>query len=146
MTFFHPCSKQAGGSMSENTLFNRLGGNLLIASIADTFLVSLRNDASLSRFFAGYDQRRLRKVKQALASFLIEITDGPQKYRGPGLKATLERIGVTSADWRKAFGYLAAALDTVAAPNSEKTELLQRIYDRQPDLPEEEAVYNQAAN
>src|SRR6056297_148811 len=69
--------------MTEDTLYDRLGGHDAISAVVDDFYDRLVADPDLGPFFADADLDRLRKTQ---TDFLCEAAGGPQTYDGPSIE------------------------------------------------------------
>ena len=69
--------------MTEDTLYDRLGGHGAISAVVDNFYDRLVADPDLGPFFEGADLDRLRETQ---TDFLCEAAGGPQTYDGPSIE------------------------------------------------------------
>jgi len=69
--------------MSEETLYDRLGGEPAIRAVVDDFYDRLVADPELGPFFEGADLEHLRETQ---TDFLCEAAGGPQTYDGPAIE------------------------------------------------------------
>jgi hemoglobin len=68
--------------MSENTLYQRIGGEAAIKTAVDHFYECVLADSSLSHFFEGVSMGRLKAHQFA---FLSQALGGPKQYSGSSM-------------------------------------------------------------
>ena len=109
---------------SGRSLYQRIGGYDVIASITDTFLARLRADPRFSRFAGGRSLDSRTRARQLSVDLLCEMAGGPCSYIGRPMKAAHSGLGITAADWDALMQHVAAALDELRVPAREKQQFL----------------------
>ena len=108
----------------DRSLYQRLGGYDVIASITDAFLGRMRGDPRFNRFAGGRSLDSRTRARQLSVDLLCELSGGPCTYIGRPLQAAHSGLGVTAADWDAFIGHVAASLDQLKIPAPEKQEFL----------------------
>ena len=106
------------------SLYQRLGGYDVIASITDAFLARMRADPRFSRFAGGRSLDSRTRARQLSVDLLCEMAGGPCTYIGRHMKAAHAGLGVTASDWDALVEHVAASLDQLKIPAQEKQEFL----------------------
>jgi len=86
--------------MSDQTLYQRLGGYDAVAAATDDSLARLLNDPVLKGYFKGLSHDSARKLRQHLVDFLVAAAGGPAYYTGRDMRTTHAGMGISDADWR----------------------------------------------
>lgn len=120
LSFPAPSAQDASGG----SLYQRIGGYDVIASITDAFLARLRADPRFSRFAGGRSLDSRRRARQLSVELLCEMAGGPCSYIGRSMDAAHSGLGITAADWDALMEHVAAALDERRVPAREKQEFL----------------------
>jgi hemoglobin len=110
-----------GMSMSDKSLYERLGGKEAITAVVDDFVARVAADNRINKFFAKADVPRL---KTQLVNQICEASGGPCKYTGADMKTAHRGMGITSAAFDALVGDLVATLDKFKVGEREKNELL----------------------
>jgi len=105
--------------MSDQSLYERLGGNDGIRGFADNLLPRLQADAQLGRFWQNRGSDGIAREKQLLIDYLASVTGGPMYYTGRDMKLSHEGMKISDADWDIFIGH---AIDTMADLEIPKTE------------------------
>lgn len=115
--------------MANRTLYSRLGGKKAITAVVDEFVNNCANDSRINKFFVetAKDQARLAKFKMNLIDQICQVSGGPCKYRGKGMKAAHTGMGITDADFNALVEDLAKALDKFHVSVTAKNELLGKL-------------------
>jgi hemoglobin len=106
------------------SLYERLGGQQVIAGITDDFVAGVLADRQLARFFPGPIHPGLR---ERVIELLCQITGGPCEYRGRDMKTAHSGLGITRADWDLAVDLFTRALDSRRVAPAEQAEFLKII-------------------
>ena len=109
----------------EKSLYDRLGGAPIIASIVDDFLRLLHTDPLLQSSFGHTD---MTKFRQLLIQQLCYATDGGCVYPGPAMPAAHAGLGVQPAQFNAWLHDMASALDANCAGLREKNEVLGILF------------------
>ena len=119
-----------------NSLYHRLGGYDVIASIVDDWLVALHGDQKFQRFGGGRSGDSLARTRQLVVDQVCWLADGPCAYIGREMKPSHKGLGITQEEWEAAQAHFAAALDKNKVKEKEKNELLAAIEKLRPDIVE----------
>ena len=113
--------------MSDNSLFERLGGYGAIVSVTNAVYVRLQSDNKLRRFYDHRGDDGIEREKQLLIDFLSFAAGGPVYYTGRGMKDVHKGMGLDEEDWQRAVGYLTAALASFDVSERETDEVLALV-------------------
>jgi hemoglobin len=114
----------AEGTKSGQTLYQRLGGYDVIASIIDDLLSRMRNDPKMQRFGAGRGTDSLARARQLLVDQICALTGGPCVYIGRDMKTSHAGLHITESEWDTNLQYTLQALDKHRIPAKEKAEFI----------------------
>jgi hemoglobin len=106
------CSATAAQRMkrqAEKTLFVRLGGEEKILALTREIVRLHRQNPAIGHYFAKSDPE---VAAQHAAAFITTGTGGPAVYKGPDLRTTHARMGITNED------FVVAGKDIVQAMTS----------------------------
>ena len=120
----------------ERSLYQRLGGYDVIASVTDDFLGRLRGDPRFTRFAGGRSLDSRTRARQLSVDLLCELAGGPCTYVGRPMRAAHSGLGVTAADWDALIAHVAASLDQRKIPAKEKQEFLTLFSNLKNDIVE----------
>lgn len=110
--------------MSEESLFERLGGVAGVAAVVDEMYRRVLADPELAPFFAQTDMQRLRRMQY---HFLASALDGPVDYSGAELTAIHKGRGITSDHFSKFCGHFADAAEAHGATSQDIDRALGRL-------------------
>jgi hemoglobin len=125
--------------MSDQTLYQRLGGYDAIAAATDDLLGRLLNDPLLKDYWKGTSEASLRKDRQLIVDFLVAATGGPPFYTGRDMKTSHTGLGITEREWDLFLGHSRAMLDHLQVPARERDEVLDFLDGLKGDVVEGEA-------
>jgi hemoglobin len=93
LSFTTPCrfDRRTENCMSENTLYQRIGGQAAINAAVDRFYERVLADPLLSPFFSGVSMGRL-KVHQF--AFLSQTLGGPTQYTGASMGEAHAKLAI----------------------------------------------------
>jgi hemoglobin len=115
------------------TLYQRMGGLPKIRTAVDDFVLRLRADERVSRFFEGSN---IPLVREQLTQLICELSGGPCTYLGADMKTAHVGMGISNAHFDAVAEDLAASLDTANVPQPEKMELLAILGKMRQDIVE----------
>jgi hemoglobin len=95
-------------TMSNKTLYERLGGYDAICAVSEDLLPRLMSDSRLKRFWDHRGEDGLNREKQLLIDFLCSSAGGPMYYTGRDMKISHKGMKISEADWTAFFGHLNA--------------------------------------
>jgi len=123
-------------SMSQKSLYDRLGGKDAITGVVDEFVGHVAADARINSFFArtASDPDRLKTFKMNLVNQICQASGGPCKYTGKDMKRAHMGMGVSGADFDALVEDLVWALDKLQVGKTEKTELLGALGPMKTDI------------
>jgi len=108
-------------TMSESTLYQRLGGKEAIVAVVDDFVGNVAADKRINGYFA---KTNIPHLKQMLVDQICAGTGGPCTYTGRDMKSTHAGMGVNDAAFNALVEDLVKTLDKFKVPAKEKNELL----------------------
>ena len=109
--------------MSDQSLYERLGGNDGIRGFADNLLPRLQADAQLGRFWQNRGSDGIAREKQLLIDYLASSTGGPVYYTGRDMKLSHEGMKISDADWDLFIGHAVDTMADLAIPKTEQDEI-----------------------
>jgi hemoglobin len=109
---------------SGQTLYERLGGYDVIASIIDDLLARMRNDPKMQRFAGGRSTDSLARARQLLVDQMCALTGGPCVYIGRDMRTSHAGLQITESEWNANIQYSRQALDKHRIPSQEKAEFI----------------------
>jgi len=89
------------------TLFDRLGGEAMMAAVVDEFYARMTGDAEVSLWFSGIDLARLKEHQRA---FLAVGFGGPERYSGRGMRQAHAGLRITDEAYTRAIEHLVGAM------------------------------------
>lgn len=122
--------------MSDQSLYQRLGGFDALSAVADDLLPRLQGDAELGRFWEHRGTDGVVREKQLLVDFLCASAGGPMYYTGRDMKVTHEGMRISESDWTTFMGHLDATLDAFSVPQQERGEVVAFIESTRADIVE----------
>ena len=123
-------------SAQGRSLYQRVGGYDVLASITDDFIGRLVSDKQFEKFFAGFSNDSKKRIRQHLLDQLCAATGGPCVYMGRDMKTTHGGLGITEDDWKVAVNHLTASFDKAKVHKKEKDELLALVSSLKKDIVE----------
>ena len=122
--------------MSENTLYERLGGYDAISAVANDLLPRLQADSQLARFWQHRGEDGLKREKQLLVDFLCSSAGGPLYYTGRDMKISHQGMKISESDWSRFLGHLKATLQAFQVPQAERDEVVAFVQTTKADMVE----------
>jgi hemoglobin len=120
-------------TMTDKSLYERLGGKPAITAVVDDFVGRVAADTRINGKFANTDIPRL---KMLLVEQICQASGGPCTYTGRSMKATHDGMGVSSSDFDALVGDLVVTLNKFKVPEREKNELLGALGPMKGDIVE----------
>lgn len=105
-------------------LYERLGGRQAIVAVVDEAADNIVADERINKFFAHTD---MAQFKGLLVEQLCEASGGPCRYSGRTMRAAHAGMRITDTHFAALVEDLEKALDTLAVPAREKSELLALV-------------------
>lgn len=110
--------------MSDQTLYQRLGGYDAIAAATDDLLGRLLSDPTLKDYWKGKSQDSLRKDRQLIVDFLVSAAGGPAFYGGRDMKTSHAGLGISEREWQLFMDHTRAMLEHLQVAPREQDEVL----------------------
>lgn len=110
--------------MSEDTLYERLGGRESIVAVVDEFYDRVMADERVNYYFEDVDMTRQRAHQ---AQFISSVTGGPVEYTGEDMATVHEGMGITKEEFDAIATHLDDALETFDVPADERETVLEEI-------------------
>lgn len=118
-------------SSTDDTLYQRLGGQSGIEEIVDGLLWEIGGSPSLRPLFANTDIQRFRKK---LIEQLCDITDGPCVYSGDSMRETHRHLGISRAQFNQLVEDLIHSMERADTGTPEQNALLARLVPYWPEI------------
>lgn len=109
--------------MSENSLYDRIGGEVGITHLVGAFYQRVLADPELAPFFQHTPMDKLRHMQ---VDFFTMALGGPPAYSGSPLSHAHQGRGISKDHLRRFIGHLLATLETLNLSRRD----VQRIYER----------------
>lgn len=109
--------------MSEESLYEQLGGKPTFESLVDYFYAQVLLDFELKPFFTNVDMKRLRDHQ---VQFLSAIAGGPA-FRGRDMIEAHKGRNITPEAFGKVATHLSNALDYFKVPPEAKQQLMAAV-------------------
>lgn len=109
------------------SLYDRLGGLYPVSAVVDDFIERVYVNAMLNANPAIANARSaLRKpgLKVHVATLVCQVTGGPCKYVGKGMKDSHSTFRISEKEWGAAVVDFRASLDKFKVPAAEQRELV----------------------
>jgi len=118
-------------------LYERLGGLYNIAAVVDDFIERLYINSTINANPAISKARsQLRKpgLKTQVTMLVCQVTGGPCKYVGKGMKESHAGFNITEKEWDAMVADFKASLDRFKIPAPEQQELIGIVATTKPDI------------
>ena len=125
-----------GGTVTQKTLYERLGGYDAISAVASDLLPRLQTDSRLARFWQHRGEDGMKREKQLLVDFLCSSAGGPLYYTGRDMKSTHRGMKISDGDWSAFMGHVQATLEAFKVPRAERDEVVAFVQSTRPDIVE----------
>lgn len=106
------------------TLYDRLGGEAMVARVVGVLYERVLADPELAPFFADTPMEKQRAMQTL---FLCAALDGPFEYHGRSLAAVHHGRGIRPPHLARFVGHLLAALRDQRLDEEEVLEIVSRI-------------------
>ncbi len=111
-------------SMSDKSLYERLGGYDAIAAVVAALMVRIKDDDKLRRFYDHRGADGIAREEQLLVDFLCASSGGPMVYTGRDMKTVHIGMRLDEDDWKRAMVHLTATLEAFEVPEQGKGEVM----------------------
>ena len=129
-----PLPETQPSAASAPSLYQRLGGYDALAAVTEDFLGRMAVDPQLKRFFVGFNQTSLVRIRQHIVDFLCQATGGPCLYHGQDMKTAHTGLHITEQDWNAAVADLTATFDKFKVPEKERADVVAAISGLKADI------------
>jgi hemoglobin len=127
--FYRPLAELP--NMSDETLYDRLGGREGIRAVVDDFYDRLVADDELGPFFADADVAELRRTQ---TDFLCEAAGGPETYDAAPVREAHLHVPFTPAHIERAVALLYESLDEYDVPSDDADSVVEAVAAHEADL------------
>ena len=117
--------------MSEQTLYDRLGGHDGIRAVVDDFYDRLVADEEIGPFFEGSDMELLRRTQ---TDFLCEAAGGPETYDAAPIREAHLHVPFTPEHIQRAVELLEESLDAFDVPEEDAQKVVNAVAAYEADL------------
>jgi hemoglobin len=117
--------------MTDQTLYDRLGGHDGIRAVVDDFYDRLEADEDLGPFFEDADVARLRETQ---TDFLCEAAGGPETYDATPVREAHLHVPFTPAHIQRAVELLYESLDEFDVPDDDAATVVEAVAAYEEDL------------
>ncbi len=114
-------------SVSEKSLYQRLGGYDAVAAFVDDLVPRLTSDPEIGVYWRGHCTNTMRQERQLIVDFLCEALGGPVFYRGRDMKTSHEGLHISERDWEVFVGHTVATLDRLEVYGTERDDCLDVV-------------------
>lgn len=124
-------------SAAQGPLYDRLGGLLGITQVTDDFIDRLVRNKTLNAnpaIDAGRKRSPAPYLKFHVSALICEVTGGPCKYTGRGMKEAHARLHITEKEWGVMVAEFKASLAKFKVPAQEQQELFDIVGKTKPDI------------
>jgi hemoglobin len=129
---------QSGTAHEPSTpLYERLGGLKGITAVVDDFIDRLVTNKTLNRnpeIDAGRKRSPAPYLKYQVSAMVCEVTGGPCKYTGKGMKESHAHMNITEKEWDVMAGEFKKSLTKFKVPAREQQELFAIVGKTRPDI------------
>ena len=115
---------------AQKSLYERLGGLKGITVVVDYFVNKLVANKTLNKnpaINAGRTSSPAPYLKFQVAQLVCEVTGGPCKYTGKGMKESHEKLNISEKEWGVMAKMFQKTLDKFKVPASEQQELFEIV-------------------
>ncbi|KYH27112.1 bacterial-like globin [Halalkalicoccus paucihalophilus] len=117
--------------MSEQTLYERLGGEESIEAVVDRFYGYVMDDDLVNGYFEDTD---MQKQIAHQTQFISSVTGGPVEYSGEDMYAAHEGMGISEEEFNAIAKHLNTALKEFDVPESDREDVLDEIASYEDDI------------
>jgi hemoglobin len=132
-----PVQAQEKGAAPPKPLYERLGGIYNIAAVVDAFIERLYVNETLNAnpaIAGARSEARKPGLKAQLTTMVCQVTGGPCKYIGQGMKESHAHFHITEKEWDAMVADFKATLDKFKVPAAEQQELIAIVGSTKPDI------------
>ena len=122
--------------MSQESLFERLGGYTGIISFVDDLLPRLEADSQLGRFWQHRGDDGVAREKQLLIDYLCASAGGPMYYTGRDMKTSHKGMKISESDWTIFLNYAGDTMNALNIPKQECEDIASFVTSLKADIVE----------
>ena len=122
--------------MTNDSLYERLGGYEAISAVVNNLLPRLQADSELGRFWQHRGADGIAREKQLLIDFLSSNAGGPMYYTGRDMVSSHQGMHISEHDWTSFLAHLNATLDAFQVPKRERDDVIGFIESTKADMVE----------
>ena len=119
---------------TQDSLYKRLGGFDALAAVTDDFIGRMATDPQLKKFFSGFNESSLKRIREHIVDFLCQATGGPCTYHGRDMKTAHTGLHITEEEWNVAVKHLNETFDKFKVPDKERADVLAAIRPLKADI------------
>lgn len=109
---------------SEDTLYERIGGQDTIEKLVDQFIKNIANDEQVLPYFRKSDVTHFRN---GFIAHFCSVVDGPCEYKGDNMVDIHTGMNINEADFNRTVELLIDAMESVGISYRQKNEILARL-------------------
>jgi hemoglobin len=121
----------ACATTSEQTLYDKLGGESGIDTIVGHLVQNIGHDQQVFHYFA---EANVGRFKEHLAWHLCDISDGPCDYTGDSMKQIHDGMTINERDFNHLVDLLIDAMYKADVPHTIQNQLLARLAPLRQDI------------
>ncbi|HNP62229.1 MAG TPA: group 1 truncated hemoglobin [Nitrospirales bacterium] len=122
--------------MSQQSLYERLGGYEGIVGFTNNLLPRLQSDPQLGRFWQNRGDDGIARERQLLIDYLCANAGGPMYYTGRDMKLSHKGMKISERDWAIFLEHAGATMKALDVPRQECDEVASFVSSLKPDIVE----------
>lgn len=122
--------------MSEQSLYDRLGGYDGITGFVNNLLPRLESDPQLGRFWQNRGDDGIAREKQLLIDYLCANAGGPVYYTGRDMKVSHKGMQISESDWSLFMGHAGDTMAALNIPDQEREDVATFVLSLKDDMVE----------
>jgi len=122
--------------MTEETLYERLGGYDGITGFVNDLLPRLQSDSQLGRFWQNRGDDGVKREKQLLIDYLCSNAGGPIYYTGRDMKLSHQGMKINESDWAVFLEHAGETITALNVPKQESDDVVAFVLSLKSDIVE----------
>ena len=110
--------------MSEEILFQRLGGYMGIVKFVEDLMPRVRTDEQLGRFYRNRGIDGIQREQQLLIDFICSAAGGSMYYTGRDMGVVHEGMNIDELDWIRLIDHVQSTMRNLQVPQQERKDLM----------------------
>ncbi|RLM67525.1 group 1 truncated hemoglobin [Halorubrum sp. Atlit-8R] len=110
--------------MSNETLYERLGGEPAIGAVVNEFYDRVLDDDRVNHYFDDVDMADQRSHQ---TKFLSAVTGGPMQYEGEEMATAHEELAITDAEFEVVATHLDEALRAFDVDDADREAVMEAV-------------------